>query len=94
MDYFFSQILLDLYERISTEVPEIQFIDQDLGQLGQVGEQGRPPLAYPACLIDFPNTDYSELATSAQMGVLPISLQLIIIAKLRFIANLKFKLEN
>ncbi len=77
MDYFFSQILLDLYERISKEIPEIQFIDQDLGQLGQVGEQGRPPLAYPACLIDFPSTDYSELATSAQLGILPITFQLI-----------------
>lgn len=76
-DYFFSRILQDLYDRISKEVPEIQFIDQDLGQLGQVGEQGRPPLAYPACLIDFPNTDYSELATSAQMGNVPITFQLI-----------------
>lgn len=76
MDYFFSQILIDLQKRISEEVPEIQFIDQDLGQLGQVGEQGRPPLAFPACLIDFPNTDYSEIATSAQLGSVPITFQL------------------
>ncbi len=77
MDYFFSKILLDLQNRISTEVPEIQFIDQDLGQLGQVGENGRLPLAFPAVLIDFPNTDYSELSTSAQLGNVPITFQLI-----------------
>lgn len=77
MDYFFSQILLDLQARIAKEVPEIQFIDQDLGQLGQVGEQGRPPLSFPACLIDFPDTDYSELSSSAQLGQCPISFQLI-----------------
>lgn len=77
MDYFFSEIIKDLQKRISTEVPEIQFIDQDLGQLGQVSDNGRPPLAYPAVLIDFQNTEYSELSTSAQLAMLSISLQLI-----------------
>jgi hypothetical protein len=77
MDDFFSQILLDLQKRISKEVPEIQFIDQDLGQLGQVEENGRPPLAYPAVLIDFPNSDYSELSSSAQLGMVSITFQLI-----------------
>lgn len=77
MDYFFSNILLDLQERISSEVPEIEFIDQNLGQLGQRGKDGRPPLAYPAVLIDFPNTGFSELSSSAQLGSCPITLQLI-----------------
>lgn len=77
MDYFFSQILMDLQDRISTEVPEITFIDQDLGQLGQTGEHERPPLSYPACLIDFPNSDYSNLSGGAQLGAVPITFQLI-----------------
>ena len=77
MDYFFSQILLDLQKRISTEVPEIQFIDQDLGQLGQVGDNGRPPISDPAVLIDFPDSDYTNLADGAQLGAVPISFQLI-----------------
>lgn len=77
MDYFFSQILLDLQKRISTEVPEIQFIDQDLGQLGQVGDNGRPPISYPAVLIDFPDSDYTNLADGAQLGAVPVSFQLI-----------------
>ena len=77
MDYFFSQILLDLQKHISKEVPEIQFIDQDLGQLGQVGDNGRPPLAYPAVLIDFPSSDYSELSGSAQLGAVQITFQMV-----------------
>lgn len=77
MDYFFSKILLDLQKRISKELPVIQFIDQDLGQLGQEGDNGRPPLAYPAVLIDFPNSDYSELSSSAQLGNVPITFQLV-----------------
>lgn len=77
MDYFFSQILLDLQERIETEVPEIRYIDQDLGQLGQTDEDNRPPLSYPAVLIDFPASQYSELASSNQLGNILISFQLI-----------------
>lgn len=77
MDYFFSQILIDLQERISSEVPEISYIDQDLGQLGQTGEHERPPLSYPAVLIDFPNSDFSEISSGAQLGAVPISFQLI-----------------
>lgn len=77
MDYFFSQILLDLQKRISSEVPEISYIDQDLGQLTQGEDYERPPLSYPALLIDFPNTDYSEISSGAQLGAVPITFQLI-----------------
>ncbi len=77
MDYFFSQILTDLYDRISSEVPEINYIDQDLGQLGQTGEDERPAISSPAVLIDFPETDYSELSTGAQLGAVNITFQLI-----------------
>lgn len=77
MDYFFSQIILDLQARITAELPEIKYIDQDLGQLGQVSPEERPPISYPAILIDFPNSDYSNLSGGAQLGAVPISFQLI-----------------
>jgi len=77
MDYFFSQIIRDLQKRISAEVPEINYIDQDLGQLGQTDENNRPALSYPAILIDFPDSNYTELADGAQLGAVPITLQLI-----------------
>ncbi len=69
MDYFFSQILIDLQERISVEVPEISYIDQDLGQLGQTGEHERTSLSYPAVLIDFPNSDFSEISSGHSWGL-------------------------
>ena len=77
MDYFFSQIILDLQARIAAELPEINYIDQDLGQLGQIGADEKPPIAYPAVLIDFPNSDYSNLSGGAQLGAVPISFQLV-----------------
>ncbi|WP_312394719.1 hypothetical protein [Chryseobacterium sp.] len=77
MDYFFSQIILDLQNRISAEVPEILLIDQDLGQLGQTDEHERPAIVSPAVLIDFPDADYSEIADGAQLGLIQISFQLI-----------------
>lgn len=76
-DYFFSKILLDLQARLSAEVPELEYIDQQLGQLSQIGENERPPLAYPAVLIDFPNTGYSDLANNIQMGAVQIAVQLV-----------------
>lgn len=76
-NYFFSQIILDLQDRISKEVEEIAYIDQDLGQLRQVGEDERPPINYPAVLIDFPDSNYSNLADGAQLGAVPISFQLV-----------------
>lgn len=77
IEYFFLQILLDLQKRISTSVPEIKYIDQDLGQLGQVGEDEKPSILSPAVLIDFPDSDFSELAGGAQLGAVPITFQLV-----------------
>lgn len=77
MDYFFSQIISDLQQRITTEVPEFRYVDQDLGQLGQVGEDEKPALSYPAVLIDFPDSNYSNLSSGAQLGVVPMNFQLI-----------------
>ncbi|MDM1557073.1 hypothetical protein HX126_21185 [Chryseobacterium indologenes] len=75
--HFFYQIILDLYDRISKEVPEINYIDQDLGQLGQTGDNEKPPLSYPALLIDFPDSEYSDISTGGQIGEVQISFQLI-----------------
>lgn len=77
MDNFFAQFLLDFQNRINLKMPEIKYVDQDLGQLGQVGEDEKPPLSYPAILIDFPNTDFSNISAGAQLGIVQISIQLI-----------------
>ncbi|KQT17411.1 hypothetical protein ASG31_08345 [Chryseobacterium sp. Leaf404] len=77
MDNFFANFLLDFQNRITEKVPEIKYIDQDLGQLGQDSEDERPPLVYPAILIDFPSTDYTNISGGAQVGAVQISIQLI-----------------
>lgn len=77
MDNFFAQFLLDFQARINLKMPEIKYVDQDLGQLGQIGEDEKPPLSYPAILIDFPNTDFSNISGAAQLGAVQISIQLI-----------------
>ncbi|MDL1913034.1 MAG: hypothetical protein FDW93_00690 [Bergeyella sp.] len=77
MNYFFSQIFLDIEKRISEKVPQIRFIEQQLGQLHQIGETERPPLSYPAVLIDFPHSGYSNMAGSIQLGEVQILLQLV-----------------
>ncbi|MFC3159004.1 hypothetical protein ACFOEQ_11095 [Chryseobacterium arachidis] len=51
-EYFYVQLLLDLQERIAEEVPEIQYIDQQLGQL-QNPSGLQTSVIYPALFIDF-----------------------------------------
>lgn len=77
MDNFFAQFILDFQARIELKMPEIKYVDQDLGQLGQDGDDEKPSLAYPAILIDFPDTDFTNLSGGAQLGVVQISIQLI-----------------
>ncbi|MBO4233888.1 hypothetical protein FO675_06170 [Riemerella anatipestifer] len=77
MTDFFSKIILDLQERISAEVPEIRYIDQNLGQLGQISDEDSPPLSYPAVLIDFPDTSFSNLSSNIQLGNASISFVLV-----------------
>lgn len=77
MENFFAQFILDFQNRINSELPEIKYIDQDLGQLGQVGEDEKPSLVYPAILVDFPQIDFTNLSAGAQIGNVTISVQLI-----------------
>nr|WP_315032496.1 hypothetical protein [uncultured Chryseobacterium sp.] len=84
-EYFYVQLLLDLQERIAQEVPEIQYIDQQLGQLEKVSGT-QTPVIYPALFIDFPEAvydvdfpeaSYSEMSANGQLGNVPISFQLV-----------------
>lgn len=74
MDSFFSKIFLDLQTRISTAVPEIKWIEFDLGQ-----EQSstRPNIQFPAVLIDFPDASYTEMGNGSQFCNVRISLKLV-----------------
>lgn len=74
MNTFYKSLFLALQDRITTEVPEIKFIDQNIGQYGF--DDFRAKVAFPAVLIDFPNTSFSALAGNIQLGSASIEISL------------------
>ncbi len=84
-EYFYVQLLVDLQERIAREVPEIQYIDQQLGQLesaqGTTGAVTYPALFidFPEAMydVDFPEASYSDMSANRQLGNVPVSFQLV-----------------
>jgi len=66
-----ANLLLDIQARILAEVPEIKYIDQNLGQY--MHEDFRKQMLFPAILIDFPVIDFSEMQGNNQFGELTIS---------------------
>lgn len=65
-----ANLLLDIQTRILAEVPEIKYIDQNLGQYMQ--EEFRKQMLFPAILIDFPVIDFSEMQGNNQFADLTI----------------------
>jgi hypothetical protein len=74
MDSFFAQVLVKLQDRIKEFVPEIRYIDQDLGQLEWY--QDRPAVSFPCVLIDFNNTTYDQMQLDQQWGNASFTLRL------------------
>lgn len=75
MNSFFARFYLDFQEKITKHVPEIRWIEQDMGQ--DVNQQWRPNVAFPALLVDFSNTDFSGEATLSMFAITTVSLKLI-----------------
>lgn len=71
---YFSLMLLAIEEHIKNTVPEIVWVDQDLGQLEEDTE--RPMVQWPCCLIDFGNTNYDQQGKGVQMGNQTIQLRI------------------
>lgn len=63
---FNALMLLAIQEKIKTEMPEIKWVDQDMGQLEDYEE--RPPVAFPCVLVDFTDTDFDQDGNSVQTG--------------------------
>ncbi len=76
MDSLFAQLFLDLQERIKTELPEIEWVEQDFGQ--DTFDTWRPNVAFPAVLIDFPSAKYSAMGGASQMGTVTVALRLFV----------------
>ena len=76
MESYFADLYLDLQERIKTEVPEIEWIEQDFGQ--DAFDKWRPNVAFPAVLIDFTSADYENIASGGQTAEVVVSLRLLV----------------
>lgn len=74
MSSFYKQFILDLQAKFKDEVPEIKFIDQNLGQWGDASFTTSG--FFPGMLIDFPDTDFSEMQGNDQLGVPNIKISL------------------
>lgn len=61
----FANTFLAIQAQIQTQIPEIQFIEHDFGQLDDYSN-GRPPVAFPCVLIDFQNWSFENLGNNAQ----------------------------
>ena len=55
-----ANLYLAIMARIKSEVPDIKWIDFDLGQL-EAYDGERPPVEWPCLLIDFTNTEYDQM---------------------------------
>jgi hypothetical protein len=71
----FASLFLDLQAHIEIEVPEVTYIEQDLGQLGS--DDPRKMMSFPAVLLDFPETEFSNLQGKNQMALPVLSVILV-----------------
>lgn len=69
-----AKLFLEIQNRITDKVPEIKYIDQNLAQY--LKDDLRQKMIYPCALIDFNNTDFTELQGNIQMATVTISITL------------------
>lgn len=70
----FANIYTTLMNRIKTEVPDIRWVDFDLGQL-EAFDGDRPPVDWPCLLIDFTDTGFEQMQ-GFQRGNMQIQMRL------------------
>jgi hypothetical protein len=73
---FYGQFLLKFQELIAAKVPEIRYVDRDLGQLEVADDYGRPKASLPCLLIDFVDTKFDEIGQHIQVGTPVLRLRL------------------
>ena len=75
-----EQLLLDLINLLSTEMPELVTVDEDYGQLEMINREDRStyPLLFPAVLVDAPDVGWSNIGGLSQKGDATVRARLII----------------
>lgn len=74
MDSPFASLFLAIQARIKDQCPDIRYIDQDVGQLDYY--ETRPPISWPAVLLDFGSFDFKDIGEHVQMGNGRVTLRL------------------
>lgn len=65
-----KQIFLAIQDRLADQVPALQYIDKNWGQLNLP----QPPVKWPCCLIDLDSIDYSQATDRCRLAEASISL--------------------
>lgn len=64
----FANLFIALQERITTEVPEVKWIDFDFGQLEVYPDGLKPAVLFPCVLVDFTGFQWQEASKGTQQG--------------------------
>lgn len=64
LESLFAQIFIELQKKIAADVPEVKWVDLDVGQLESY--EVRPKVQFPCVLIDFPGATYSNLSQNVE----------------------------
>lgn len=75
MNSFYAQMLTAMQARITEAVPEIRYMDIDLGQLEHY-EGDRPPVSFPCVLVEFNSTKFAQLGQLVEEGDCSITCRL------------------
>lgn len=80
MDAILGSVFLSVQDRLAT-LPELKFIDQDLGQL-EIDEQGEreSPVAFPCALFDLAEIRYTDNTFNQQQGEAVLEVRLALLA--------------
>lgn len=77
-----DRLILDIEDRIAAQVPDVQTIDENYGQLAKMFESGDDsdtyPVISPAVLIDVRDVAWGNLAGAAQQGTVSLTVTLAI----------------
>lgn len=64
-DNFFGELFIAIMKRLAEKVPEIKYVNIDIGQL-EVYTMDSPSVSWPCCLVDFTDTRYADLHQGEQ----------------------------
>lgn len=59
-----KQIFLSIQKRLADNVPALQYIDKNWGQLNIA----KPPVKWPCCLMDIDSIDYSQASENTRVA--------------------------